>query len=315
MPGIFMTTNPKTGHSGYIRVAAAAPRLRVGDPEYNTGEILAWIKRADREGAALTVFPEMSIPGYTVADLYFQKLLQEKIEENVLKLVDASKDIRTVFLVGLPVRAEGSMFNVAAVIGQGKLYGFVPKTHIPNYKEFYEKRWFASARDLRAKEIMFGGKHVPIGTDLLFRVPAVRDFIFGVEICEDVWTPLPPSSFQVLRGATLIANLSASNELVGKAEYRRSLVIQQSARGACGYVYASSGVHESTTDIVFGGHMMIAENGALLSESKRFEREGEMILSDIDLEHIMSDRERMTTFSASGDKNLEKDFRFIDVFS
>ncbi|KKU50921.1 MAG: NAD synthetase [Parcubacteria group bacterium GW2011_GWA2_47_10] len=308
-----MTTSKKTEQAGYARVAAIVPRLRVGDPAYNAGEILAWLRKADREGVAVAVFPEMSLPGYTVADLYFQKLLERSIEGNLLKLVAASRTILSVFLVGLPLHAEGKIFNVAAVIGQGKLYGFVPKTHIPNYKEFYEKRWFSSSRDLAAKEVTIGGRVVPIGTDLLFRVPSIKDLVLGVEICEDVWAPLPPSSFQVLCGATVIANLSASNELVGKAEYRRTLIVQQSARGASGYVYASSGVHESTTDVVFGGHAMIAENGGLLAESRRFERNGEMIISDIDLEHITGDRERITTFGTSIHESYKKDFRFIDV--
>ena len=211
MPGTFMTTSKKTEQAGYARVAAIVPRLRVGDPAYNAGEILAWLRKADREGVAVAVFPEMSLPGYTVADLYFQKLLERSIEENLLKLVAASRTIRSVLLVGLPLHAEGKIFNVAAVIGQGKLYGFVPKTHIPNYKEFYEKRWFSSSRDLAAKEVTIGGRVVPIGTDLLFRVPSIKDLVLGVEICEDVWAPLPPSSFQVLCGATVIANLSASN--------------------------------------------------------------------------------------------------------
>ncbi|MBI2637780.1 MAG: NAD(+) synthase, partial [Candidatus Sungbacteria bacterium] len=208
---------------------------------------------------------------------------------------------------------EGKIFNTAVVIHNGKILGIVPKTYIPGYKEFYEERWFSPARDLLKKEIKLLGQTVPIGSDLLFQIGVDSDIILGIEICEDLWAPLPPSSFQVLRGANIIANLSASNELIGKADYRRLLVSQQSARGVSGYIYSSSGVHESTTDVVFSGHALIAENGSILAESDRFKREGEMIVSEIDLERLVIDRERMTSFGESIHESPKKDFRFVSI--
>ncbi len=191
--------------------------------------------------------------------------------------------------------------------------GLVPKTYIPGYKEFYEERWFASARDLITKTILIDGKEIPIGNDLLFRFKNYPNAILGVEICEDVWTPLPPSSFQAVAGATIIANLSASNDLVGKADYRRELISQQSARGICSYIYTSCGVHESTTDLVFGGHAMIADNGNIISESKRFQWDGELIMADVDIEHLMIDREKNTSFGESIHESTKEEFRIIEV--
>lgn len=298
---------------GFVRVAAAVPKLKVGDPEYNVKEILKWVKKADEERVSVIVFPEMSIPGYTAADLYFQRLLQDKVIENLGILTRASKKFTPLIIVGAPVSFEGKLFNTAVLIQGGKILGIIPKTYIPGYKEFYEERWFSSARDLTLREIDILGSKIPIGTDILFRLKNIPGAVLGVEICEDLWMPLPPSSWQVIRGATIIANLSASNDLVGKADYRKQLVIQQSARGITGYIYASSGVHESTTDLVFGGHAMIAENGALLQESKRFEREGEWILADVDILHLISDRERMTSFGESIHEFMQKEFRIVEV--
>lgn len=298
---------------GFVRVAAAVPKLKVGDPEYNTGEILNWTKKADQEKVSILIFPEMSIPGYTAADLYFQRLLQNKVLENIEVLTRASKKFTPLIVVGAPIALEGKLFNTAILIHGGKILGIVPKIHIPGYKEFYEERWFSSARDLIAREIDLLGSKIPIGTDILFRLKNIPGVVLGVEICEDLWTPLPPSSLQAIHGATIIANLSASNDLVGKADYRRLLLTQQSARGVTGYVYASSGVHESTTDLVFGGHAMIAENGTLLKESKRFQREGEWIVADIDIEHLISDRERMTSFGESIHEFSRQEFRIVEV--
>src|SRR3989344_206297 len=210
------------------------------------------------------------------------------VEYNVNQIRKASLQLKSLLIVGLPLAFEGKIFNTAAIIQKGKILGIVPKTYIPGYKEFYEERWFASARDLIGKEIQLGGPTsklgvIPFGTDILFKDKNNHEIILGVEICEDLWGPMPPSSFQAVSGANIIANLSASNELVGKADYRRSLVTQQSARSICGYIYSSCGVHESTTDVVFGGHCLIAENGAILSESRKFSRESEMTISEIDI--------------------------------
>lgn len=298
--------------NGYIKVSAAVPKMRVGDIAYNVSEIINTAKKSAELGSSITVFPELAITGYTMGDLFHQDLLIKKSEEALLQITDASKKIPGLILVGLPFSHEGKLFNCAAIINNGKILGLVPKTHIPNYKEFYEERWFASAFDLTAKEVTLAGYQVPIGTDILFRIKNYPQAILGVEICEDLWVPIPPSSYQSIAGATIIANLSASNDLIGKADYRKILVSQQSARGICGYIYTSCGVHESTTDVVFGGHAIIAENGSLLSESKRFNLNGEIITSEIDIQHLLSDRERTSSFTASADPSLKKDFRVLD---
>ncbi len=299
---------------GFIRVAAVAPPLKVGDVHYNVSQIIAFAKKAiEEKGAQCVVFPELSITGYTVADLFDQRLLIEQALKGLLEIQEASKKMNGILLIGAPIESEGKRFNCAAVIANGVLYGLIPKTSIPGYKEFYEERWFASARDLRAKEVEIDGQKIPIGTDILFPLSGTKNAVLGVEICEDVWTPIPPSSIQAVHGATLIANLSASNDLVGKADYRRNLITQQSGRGICGYIYASCGVHESTTDVVFGGHLMIAENGGLLAESERFKREGEMIISEIDIDHLALDRMRTTSFGESIHEIPKKEFRSIEI--
>ena len=298
---------------GFIRVAAAVPQIKVGDLDYNTKQILEFSQKASRSGAKVIVFPELSITGYTMGDLFHQQLLIDKAKEALGSIAVKTRDLKSLILIGLPLSFEGKLFNCAAGISNGKILGIIPKTYIPNYKEFYEERWFASANDLNDKEVTIFGSKVPIGTDILFKLKNYPEVILGVEICEDLWAPMPPSSFQAVHGATVIANLSASNELIGKADYRKTLVSQQSARGICGYIYTSCGVHESTTDVVFGGHALIAENGAILAESKRFELDGELIISEIDIEHLLSDRERTSSFGEAADKNMKKDFRFINL--
>lgn len=298
---------------GFLRVAAAVPKLKVVDPDYNTNEILALLKKAQANFASIVVFPELGLCGYTAADLYFHKLLQSKVLENLEKLVVVSKKIKPLFVVGLPLALEGKIFNVASVIHGGRILGIVPKTYIPGYKEFYEERWFASSKDLISNELELFGQAVPLGADILFRINDFNGAVLGVEICEDLWVPLPPSSFQTLAGATIIANLSASNETAGKADYRRSLVGQQSARTVSAYIYSSCGVHESTTDLVFGGHAIIAENGSILKESSRFQREGELVVSDLDIEYLISDREKMTSFASLDNSPDKKNFRIVGV--
>lgn len=303
----------KITHFGFIKAAAAVPLLRVGDVEYNTGEIIRSAREAANKGAEIVVFPELCLTGYTAADLFHQNILIEKAKEGLRSIQLASKKINAILIVGLPLALDDKLFNVAAIVSQGKVYGFIPKSYIPGYKEFYEERWFAAGRDLVSREIMISGEQVLIGTDLLFKIKERPEAIIGVEICEDLWVPIPPSSYQVMRGANIIANLSASNDLIGKAEYRRSLVVQQSARGICGYIYASAGPQESTTDVVFGGHAMIAENGALLIESKRFVREGTLSISEIDLEHITTDRQKTTSFGESVHELPKNNIRLIEV--
>jgi len=303
----------QANHNGFMRVAASAPRVRVGDIEYNVERIADLAKKASLNGVQIIVFPELCLTGYAMGDLFQQRLVLEGSLTGLKAIANQSKNINLIILAGFPFSTEGKLFNVAAVIYKGKALGLVPKTYIPGYKEFYEERWFSSARDLIGKEVVLFDKKIPIGADLLFRNTKNPNEILGIEICEDLWGPIPLSSMQSLHGATIIANLSASNEVVGKSDYRRSLVSQQSARCFCGYIYTSCGMFESTADVVFGGHCMIAENGSILIESKRFSLDDELIISEIDIEHLLLDRERTTSFGETIHEAPERRFRFIDL--
>jgi NAD+ synthase (glutamine-hydrolysing) len=283
---------------GMIRVAAAAPVVRIGDCKQNAANQCDLLSRAVQDDVAVLVFPELSLTGYTCGDLFHQQSLLEAAQKSLIELVDQSSDpFRGVFVVGAPLVVDGLVFNCAVVVQGGRILGVVPKSYLPNYKEFYEARWFASAFKARSTTIAIGTQQVPFGRDLLFEATNVKGFVLGVEICEDLWVPLPPSTHQSLAGATVLVNLSASNELIAKSAYRRQLVVSQSARCLAGYVYAGSGVSESTTDLVFGGHCLIAEKGSLLAESKRFETREVFIASEIDLDQIQADRMRQGTFS------------------
>lgn len=294
-------------------VAVAVPRVKVGNIDFNTKQIAELSGKAAKAGAALVLFPELALTGYTAADLFHQRLLIKKVSVAVRQLEKVSERLSSVLVVGTPVEITGKLFNCGLVISGGRVRGIVPKSYIPGYKEFYEERWFSAARDLKTGEINWLGKKIPVGTDLLFRLADSPEAILGLEICEDLWTPVPPSSLQVMSGANIVVNLSASNDLVGKSDYRRDLVVQQSARGICGYLYSSCGVGESTTDVVFGGHAIIAENGSLLSESKRFSRENELMFSEIDLGHIAHDRTKMTSFSEGANEFPDKKFRMVNA--
>jgi NAD+ synthase (glutamine-hydrolysing) len=284
------------GH-GFLRVAATVPMLRVADSAYNAERVVALMARAEREGVAVVVFPELCLTGYTCADLFHQATLQKGALAALDQVWRATKaDYSGIAVVGLPVVVDDQVFNCAAVLHRGRILGVVPKSFIPNYKEFYEDRWFAAAATARSHKIVLNGEVVPFGTDQLFEVADVPGLLIGVEICEDLWVPIPPSSFQALQGATVLLNLSASNEVIGKANYRRQLVVNQSGRCMAAYIYASCGVWESTTDVVFGGHCLIAENGTLLTESRRFEREETLLAADVDLDRLRADRIRTNSF-------------------
>lgn len=280
---------------GFFRVAAASPKLKVADCDYNIVEIKSVIARATKKSVQIVCFPELCITGYTCADLFFQEALQQKAIVSLIELVDFMKDKPSlIVIVGLPLRVKGSLFNVAAIISAEGILGFVPKTYIPNSNEFYEKRWFASSIDLRDFFVEIDGENIPIACeDMLFKTPFGN---FGVEICEDLWMPNPPSSELAMQGADVLFNLSASNELVGKNRYRKALVAQQSGRCNAAYVYASAGWGESTTDLVFSGACFIAENGAILAESKRFSSKSELIIIDIDINTLRSDRVKNTNY-------------------
>jgi len=279
--------------SGYIRVAAATPAIRVADCAYNAEQILALIKKADDESIRLLCLPELCITGYTCGDLFLQDTLLEGARRALSLLVKESAGYGVLIVAGLPLVHTGKLFNVAAVFCGGRILGFVPKTHIPNYNEFYELRHFTPARP-DVGTIRFEGREIPFGAKLIFRCDDLPEFQLAVEICEDLWTPCPPSALHAMAGATVIANLSASDETVGKAAYRRSLVAGQSARLLCGYVYADAGHGESSTDMVFAGHNLICENGTVLAQSPPF-GEG-WAVSEIDLQALSHDRRRMNTF-------------------
>ncbi len=279
---------------GWMKVTAATPSLRVADTEYNAAEIVTQARRAAKEGSALCVFPELCLTGYTCGDLFLQQPLLDGALAALETVREGTEGLDMVVVVGLPLRDGASLYNCAAVLCGGEILGIVPKQHLPNYAEFYEARHFTSGSGQAVRILEVLGREVFFGADLLFTCRELHNFVLGVEICEDLWTAGTASARLAEAGATVIANLSASNELAGKAAYRRELVRGQSGRLICGYVYADAGFGESTQDLVFAGHNLIAENGALLAESKRFE--SGMISSEFDLERLAHDRRRCNTF-------------------
>lgn len=283
---------------GFVRVAAAVPRVRVADCDFNADRILALLQQAEEQSVEVVVFPELSLTAYTCADLFQQTTLQTAALAALHRIAE-STDFHGIAVVGLPLAVDDQLFNCAAVLHRGRVLGLVPKSFIPNYKEFYEGRWFAPAAGAVRREVTLGCQQIPFGAELLFDADDVEGLTLGVEVCEDLWVPSPPSSQQALRGATVLLNLSASNETIGKSAYRRQLVVGQSGRCIAAYVYTSCGVWESTTDVVFGGHALIAENGALLAESPRFERDETLLMADIDLDRLRADRLRTNSFGAA----------------
>ena len=281
---------------GFVRCASAVPKLRVADCKYNTGEIIKLISAAAQKDVELLVFPELCITGYTCSDLFFQSSLLTAAEESLSAIAEASRGKNIVAVVGLPINIGNSLYNCSVAIYDGDILGAVPKTYIPNYGEYYEKRWFKSGKGLKGG-IALCGQSVPIGTNLLFAAEGIENFTFGIEICEDLWAAIPPSSRLALAGAAIIVNTSASNELATKNEYRTSLVANQSARCICGYVYSSAGIGESTQDMVFSGHSLICENGSLLIEGDRFSLDSSLIMANIDTELLVNNRKKNTSFS------------------
>ena len=280
---------------GFVKVAAATPAIRVADPVYNAEVICAQMQEACAQGAKIVVFPELCITGYTCQDLFRQQLLLTQAEEGLMTLLDFTRQLNIICIVGLPVQTGGMLLNCAAVIQAGTLLGLVAKTYLPNYNEFYEKRWFASAQDLKTTEVYLAGS--PVALTAQPTIFQTTDGVkFGVEICEDVWAPVPPSNNLTLAGADIIFNCSASNELTGKHKYLRNLLMQQSARTISGYVYASSGFGESTQDVVYGGNAMIFENGHLLAEGERFSLQPQIQVAQIDVDRLRTDRMDNTTF-------------------
>ncbi|WBW98731.1 NAD(+) synthase [Oceanirhabdus sp. W0125-5] len=283
--------------NSFIKVSSACPKTNVADIEYNLENIKTCINKASEAGSKVCVLPELCITSYTCSDLFLHNQLLEASTEALKELCDFSISKDMLILVGAPILHHSCLYNCGVAIYKGKILGIVPKSYIPNYSEFYEKRWFTEGYEVVNREIDLPfQKNIPFGVDLLFKSD---NFVFGIEICEDLWVTIPPSSYLALQGANIICNLSASNELVSKADYRRSLVSNQSARGICSYIYSSAGVHESTTDLLFGGHLLISENGSILKENERFQRDNEVITSIIDVSRLNGERIRNVSFRDS----------------
>ncbi|MDY0884680.1 NAD(+) synthase [Dongia soli] len=281
---------------GFFRVAAATSLVWPGQPDLNANEIVTLSRQASEQQVGLIVFPELSLSGYSIDDLFHQDALLTSVETALLSVVDASKELAPILVIGAPLRIDQRLFNCAVVIYRGEIFGIVPKTYLPSYREFYEKRYFCSAEHAVSTTARLSGTDIPFGRDLIFEVPACPGFAMHVEICEDLWVPVPPSSRAALSGATVLANLSASNVTTGKADYRRLLCASQSGRCVAGYLYAGAGYGESTTDLCWDGHMTIYENGELLAESVRFATGSHWISADLDLAKLCQERLRLTSF-------------------
>lgn len=288
-------------NQGFVKAAAATPDIRVADVKYNTEKICEAIEAAAGEKAKIVVFPELCVTGYTCGDLFTQDVLLRDARAALLKIADFTADKDILAFVGVPLSVDGELYNVAAALNRGEILGLTTKTFLPNYAEFYEMRQFTPGPE-KAREILFEGKRVPFGPQILFQASSMEELIVSAEICEDVWSPIPPSIQAAMEGATVIVNCSASDETIGKDRYRRELIAGQSARLIAGYVYANAGEGESTTDLVFGGHNLITENGAVLSEAKRFRND--IIYSEIDIYRLLGERRKNTTFKTSEDRKL-----------
>ncbi|MBC7806466.1 MAG: NAD(+) synthase [Akkermansiaceae bacterium] len=298
---------------GFVRVAVAVPDVKVADPVFNAERTLALARRAADDHAQVCLFPELGISSYTCDDLFHQDALLDAVRTALDSLRDASSDISCVLVVGAPLRFENRVYNCAVVLHRGAILGVVPKSYLPNYREFYEKRYFASARDAGMGEVSLLGATVPFGTDLVFTADDIPGFALHAEICEDVWTPVPPSTFAALNGATVLCNLSASNITIGKAEWRKTLCAGHSGRCVAAYLYSAAGAGESTTDLAWDGHALIYENGDLLAESERFADGERLIVSDIDLERLTNERTRLSSFTDSAHDFGDRKVRRISI--
>ena len=284
---------------GFARVAVAVPLVRIADPPYNAQHTLRLAQRASDAGAAVVLFPELGISAYSNEDLFHQDTLLDATLSAVAEIVMASTALRPLLIIGAPLRFDARLYNCALAIHNGRILGIIPKHYLPNYREFYEKRQFTSGRDALSATVSLLGQRVPFGSDVLFEAENIPGLLVHAEICEDVWTPIPPSTYAALGGATILCNLSASNITIGKADYRRDLCAAQSGSCVAAYLYSAAGPGESTTDLAWDGHALIYENDELLAESERFSADEDMILADIDLERLLQDRMRLTSFGDS----------------
>ena len=287
--------------NGFVKVAAATPDIRVADVEFNTQNIINAMEEAQKNGAKILVFPELCVTGYTCSDLFDHSVLLKASRKALLEIAENTNDKDMLVFVGAPLEVNGKLYNVAAAMNQGEIIGFTTKTFLPNYGEFYEMRQFTPGPQT-VREITFEGKKIPFGPQILFQAKGMEELVVAAEICEDVWSPIPPSIQAALEGATVIVNCSASDETIGKDTYRRALISGQSARLISGYIYANAGEGESTTDLVFGGHNIIAENGTILKESSRYVNE--IIYSELDLQRITGERRKNTTFQPLDEETL-----------
>ncbi|MCR2833374.1 NAD(+) synthase [Parerythrobacter lacustris] len=295
---------------GFVRVATSTPKVRTADVAFNAQSIIEEAVKAGEAHVDLLLYPELCLSGYAIDDLHLQAALLEAVEAHLGKIVTASRTIPTVLVIGAPLRRNGRIYNCALAICRGEVLGVVPKSFLPNYREYYEKRWFAHGRDCIGLTLEIGGQEVPFGTDLLFRHPEFAGFTFGIEICEDIWSPTPPSTRAALAGATIVLNLSASNITIGKSDERHMLCRAQSARAVCAYAYSASGHGESTTDLAWDGQGMIYELGDLLAESTRFDHHPELCVIDVDCTRILNERMRMGTFNDAAEADGRPEDRF-----
>ena len=294
---------------GFVKVASAVPLVQIASPKYNTQQIQSLILQANNQQAEVICFPELSITAYTCADLFQQQTLLEEAEMQLISLMNFTRSMDIISIVGMPVAYHHTLMNCAVVLQRGKLLGIVPKTFLPNYKEFYEKRWFTSALDVPEGQVLICGQQVPISARQLFRTP---NFTFGIELCEDLWAPIPPSSVLTMQGADIIFNLSAADDIIGKRSYLDSLVSQQSARGICGYVYSACGYGESTQDVVFIGKSVICENGTILASTTQSTHSEMLTISEIDIERLRSERRVNTTFASNARLYKETPVSIVD---
>ncbi len=298
---------------GLVRVAASTPKVRTADVAGNAAAIIDEARRAHNAQVDLVVYPELCVSSYAIDDLHMQAALLDAAEARVADIVAASADIIPLLVIGAPLRHNGRIYNCALAVHRGRLLGVVPKSYLPNYREFYEKRWFANGRQIQGLTIAVNGDDVPFGTDLIFAADNLPGFRLAIEICEDFWAPIPPSTYAALAGATILANLSASNIVIGKSDERHMLCRSQSARAAAAYIYSAAGHGESTTDMAWDGQGMIYELGDLMAESERFALEPEFCVADIDCDRILNDRMRLGTFNDAAEEagRPEDGFRVI----
>ena len=295
-------------NSGLVRVAAAVPEAAVGNLELNKNRIVKMLKDAQAKGVSIAAFPELSLTSYTLGDLFRQRNILEQGDKVLAELLEETKETAVLGIIGMPVHVSDKLYNSAVVFQSGKILGVVPKAYIPNYSEYYEQRWFASGIDVTGRNVTIAGQQAPFGTDILFECEQIKELVLGVELCEDLWVPFPPHAYQAMAGATMFVNISASNELAGKSDFRQEMIKQQSSRYICGFVYVSAGPGESSTDTVFGGHSVLAENGYVLADSNRFSFEEQMTITEFDLHRLSHDRILKNTFIAWGP---QKEFRRV----